>query len=138
MQRLILIMIVVATTFDFLSKGDSWGRFALLPRPAAYLSELLGAIALLYVVVAGTHNRFQFVRPAYWFAFGILLFVMVAGIVLNHVEPGPIFAGLRTYLRAIPWFFVGAVVAFTEQDLRRQFRLLVAIALVQLPLAIEQ
>ena len=95
MQRLVLIMIVVATTFDFLSKGDSWGRFAYLPRPATYLGELLGGFVLLYVVVAGTRNRFQYVRPAYWFAFGTLLFTMVAGILLNQVEPGPIFAGLR-------------------------------------------
>ena len=47
-------------------------------------------------------------------------------------------AGIRTFLRAIPWFFIGAVVAFTENDIRNQLRLLLAIALIQLPLAIEQ
>ena len=138
MQRLILIMIVVATTFDYLSKGDRWGRFAVLPREATYIAELLGVVALLWVVFLGTQNRFRYVRPAYWFIFGALLVTICAGIVLNRVEPGPIFAGIRSYLRAMPWFFIGAVVAFTESDIRKQLRLVLAIALVQIPLAIEQ
>ena len=138
MQTLILVMIVVATTFEYLSKGDGWGRFGFLPREASYLGELLGGVALLYVVFAGTRNRFRYVRPAYWFMFGALLLTILAGVVLNRVEPGPMFAGIRTYLRAIPWFFIGAVVASSETDLRKQLRLLLAIALIQLPLAVEQ
>lgn len=138
MQRLILFMIIVATTFEYLSKGDRWGRFAILPREATYIAELLGVVALIYVVLFGTQNRFRYVRPAYWFIFGALLLTMLAGIALNSVDPGTVFAGTRSYLRAIPWFFVGAVVVFTETDIQKQFRLVLVIALIQVPLAIEQ
>jgi hypothetical protein len=138
MQRLILLMIVVATTFDYLFKGDKMGRFGFLPREATYLAEILGVAALLYVVFVGTQDRFRYVRPAYLIIFSALLFTILAGIVLNRVEPGPMIAGIRTFLRAIPWIFIGAVVAFTENDIRNQLRLLLGIALIQIPLAIEQ
>ncbi len=138
MQRLILLMIVVATTFDFLARGDSWERFAVLPREAKFVGELLGAIAVVAVAAVGARSRFQFVRPAYWLAFAALLFIVVCGVIVNDVDVGPIFAGIRGYCRAIPWFFVAAVYAFTEPEVKKQLHLLLVVSLLQVPLAIEQ
>lgn len=138
MQALTLFMIVVVTTFEFLSQGDTWGNWAILPGWASYLAELLGAAALVYVVFAGTRNRFQFVRPAYWFVLGALVVMITCGVVVNEVGSGPVFAGIRNYLRAIPWFFVPAVFAYSESQIRTQLSLLFIIALIQLPLAVQQ
>jgi hypothetical protein len=138
MQALTLFMIVVVTTFEFLSQGDRWGNWAILPGWAPYLAELLGAAALVYVVFAGTRNRFQFVRPAYWFVLGALVVMITCGVVVNEVGSGPVFAGIRNYLRAIPWFFVPAVFAYSESQIRTQLSLLFIIALIQLPLAVQQ
>jgi len=137
-QGLLLVMIVVATTFDFLAGGDSWGRLALLPREAKLVADLFGAIALAAVAVVGTRNSFRFVRPAYWVIFGALVVVVVCGIIVNNVEAGPIVAGLRGYLRAMPWFFVAAIYSFTDPDIKKQLQVLLAIGLLQVPLAIEQ
>ena len=76
--------------------------------------------------------------PAYWIVFGLLAFTLAAGVIVNGVESGPIFAGLRNYLRAIPWFFVPAVFAFSDKQVRTQLRVLLAICLLQVPVAIEQ
>ena len=138
MQFLTLLMIVVVTTFDFLTDGDQWGRWAILPDRTPLAAELLTAVVLVLVTVAGTRNRFQFVRPAYWLVFGALVLLFAAGIVLNSVEPGPIVAGVRSYLRAMPWFFLPAVFAYSDQQLVAQLRLLLLIAAVQIPLAIQQ
>ncbi len=138
MQALILMMFVVVTTFEYLAKGDAFGRFAVLPGPAAYVAEMLSGLALGYVVLAGVRTRFQFVRPAYWIVFGMLVITIALGAVVNEVAAGPVFAGIRTYLRAIPWFFVPAVFALTNRQLRTQLGALAVIALIQLPLAIEQ
>ncbi len=138
MQRLTLFMIVVVTLFDFLANGDRFGNGGFLPGFISYFSELCGALALVYVIVTGTKDRFQFVRPAYWLAFGTIVVVIVCGVLINNVHPGPIIAGLRTYLRAIAWFFVPAVFAYSEKQIFQQLKLLLGICVIQIPLAIMQ
>lgn len=138
MQRLTLFMIVVVTTFDFLGNGDRFGNGAILPSQLSYFSELMGALALAYVIIVGTRERFRFVRPAYLIAFGVIVLFMVLAAVLNGTGSGPIIAGIRTYLRAIPWFFVPAIFAYSEDDVRKQLKLLLAICVIQVPLAIRQ
>lgn len=138
MQAFTLFMIVVVTSFEFFSEGDKWGRWVILPGWAPYLAEITGAVAAVVVVLLGMRTRFQFVRAAYWIVFGILVFNIAAGIAINGVDSGPVFAGIRNYLRAIPWFLLPAVFAFNNEKLGAQLRLIGAIAVVQLPFSIQQ
>ena len=132
MQIVVLSLLVVATTIEYIV-AQGW-----LPPPTRYLIELYGAGVLVYVVAAGSRDRFRFVRPAYWFLFGTVVLTMVCGVLANGVAPGPIFAGLRTYARAIPFFFLPAVVRFSSRQIQVQLRLMLAILVAQLPLAIHQ
>ena len=77
-------------------------------------------------------------RPVYWIVFGALGLVAVCGAVVNLAEPGPLFAGIRTYLRALPFFFLPAVLAIKERQLRVQLLVLLALCALQLPLAWDQ
>jgi hypothetical protein len=138
MQRLTILMFVTVTLVEFLAHGDRWGRWEVLPGAATYLAELLGIAAVIVVVFAGTRNRFQFVRPAYWFVFGTLLVVIACGIVSNGVDSGPVFAGIRNYMRAIPWFLVPAVVTYSDRQISTQLRALLVLALLQIPFAVQQ
>jgi hypothetical protein len=138
MQALTLTMIVVVTTFEFLSSGDRWGRWAILPSAARFMPELLSAAAVLVVLFAGVQNRFRYVRPEYWLLFAGLVLVIICGVVANQVEAGPVIAGMRNYLRAIVWFFIPAVLAFTEANVRQQLKVLLCVAVLQLPLATQQ
>lgn len=138
MQALTLAMIAVVTTGEFLVDGDYWGRWAILPGFVKYLPELLGLIAAVVVVLAGTRNRFRFVRPQYWLVFGAFAIVISCGAFANSVEPGPVFAGIRNYLRAIAWFLVPAVYAYEDRELRTQMRLLAVVAILQVPFAVQQ
>jgi hypothetical protein len=138
MQPLALLMIVSVTIGPYLTSGDKWGRMAILPASAKYLPELLGAAALLIVIALGIRDRFRFVHPAYWVVFGLLTLCLVASALANNLDTGPLFSGLRAYLRAIPWFLVPAVSAFSENNIRTQLRWLLGISLLQLPIAIEQ
>ena len=131
-------MIVSVTIVPYLTAGDKWGRMAILPGPAKYAPEILGAAALLFVIALGIRDRFRFVRPAYWVVFGLLVICLAASAVANRLDPGPLFSGIRAYLRAIPWFLVPAVFAFSENNIRTQFKWLLGISLLQVPIAIEQ
>jgi hypothetical protein len=138
MQKLALLMIVCVTMVPYLSAGDAWGRMAILPGPAKYTPEILGGLSLLFVIAFGIRDRFRLVRPAYWVIFGLLALCLGASAVANALEPGPLFSGIRVYLRAIPWFLVPAVSAFSEKNVRTQLKWLMGIGLLQVPLAIEQ
>jgi hypothetical protein len=109
-----------------------------LPPQVAFVPEILAALVLLYVVIAGSRSRFQYVRGEYWLAFGGIAAVIICGIFANSVAPGPIFAGLRYYLRAMPLFFLPAVYVFSEKQIRQQLRWLTVICLIQLPLAVRE
>lgn len=139
MQYLILFIIVVVTTISFLTEGnramvfDGW-----LPNIVGYLPEIISLLIFTFVIVYGTRDRFQYVRPAYWLTFGALVICIIFGVVVNDVETGPIVAGMRKYLRAIPLFFLPAVVYFNDRQVRGQLLLLLMIAVFQVPLAVYQ
>ncbi len=132
MQLLIVATMITALTFQYLS-SQNW-----IPHTLTYVPELLAAIVAALVVILGVRNRFQYVRPAYWMVFGALVIVMVCGILANRVEAGPVFAGLRHYLRALPFFLLPAVFLIKERALRFQLLLLLVICLVQSPIAWDQ
>jgi len=132
MQRAIQALILIVCLVPYLVT-EGW-----LPAKANYLLEGFSAVTLLYVLAAGVRNRFELVRPEYWALFAAMLIVMVCGVVLNSVGSGPIFAGIRNYFRTLPFFFIGAVVAFSEKQVRRQLALLMLIAIVQIPIAASQ
>lgn len=140
MNRFIILMIVSATTFAYLASPHPEGSTAsnILPPVFKYAPEVLGLIAAGLVIVLGVQNRFQYVRPAYWIVFGGLALIFTLSAIANTVEPGPLFAGIRNYLRALPFFFLPAVIAFREKDFRTQAFMFLFLAYLQLPLAIEQ
>jgi hypothetical protein len=112
-----------------------WGY---APKLVKYTPELLSAIALLVVLVQGARSRFQDVRPAYFFAFGAVLLIILSGILANGVSSGALFGGIRTYLRALPFFLLPLVYTFTERQVRSQLLLVLLLCLPQLPIAISQ
>lgn len=128
-----LLFLTVVMSVPYLA-----GRFKVLPPIFGYLPELLAALVLAYIIFAGTKSRFRYVRAEYWLAFGTIAAVMVCGIFANSVAPGPVFAGIRNYLRAIPLFFLPAVFLFSEKQMGRQLRWLGILCLLQLPAAVYE
>jgi hypothetical protein len=131
-QGLVLAMIFVVALGEYLV--ETLG----LPRILKLLPELLSLVATLTVVFVGVSNRFRFVAPKYWFLFAFVAFVMFSGIVVNQIGTGPTVAGMRMYVRAIPFFFIPAVYNFTDAQIKQQLKVLLVLALVQLPIAVYQ
>jgi hypothetical protein len=132
MQYLTLVIMLSVTLGQYLSNTH------LAPPLLKYLPEGLSVLCGAIVLLAGPRDRFRFVAPRYWLAFFATAAVVGCGVLANHVAPGPLLEGLRFYLRAMPMFFLPAVFAVSESQLRTQLRLLLAIALVQVPLSMYQ
>lgn len=132
MFGLILAMLVSATTFRFLADLE------LLPSLVNYIPELLSIIAAVYVVIVGLQQRFKYFDPTFLLVLLCLAIGVICGAIVNHLQPGPMFAGLRTYLRAVPFFLLPAVLLITERNLKVQLSILLGIAVLQLPVALQQ
>ena len=132
MQYLTLLIILSVTLAQYLS------NIHLAPSLLRYLPEALSALCCAIVLLAGPRDRFRLVAPRYWLAFFATAAVIGCGVVANHMAPGPLLEGLRFYLRAMPMFFLPAVLEVSESQLRTQLRLVLAIALLQVPLSVYQ
>jgi hypothetical protein len=132
MQFLLYAIITSALCFEYL------GAEGYAPPLIAYAQELLAIVAVLVVVVAGVQQRFANIAARYWLVFGALAVTIVCGLLTNAVDSGPIFAGLRAYLRAIPLFFLPAVVLFSPPQVKAQSLLVLALAVAQMPIALDQ
>ncbi|HEY6454258.1 MAG TPA: hypothetical protein VIY90_03145 [Steroidobacteraceae bacterium] len=110
----------------------------LAPGIVKFLPDLLSICTAVYVVLAGTRQRFRYVGFKYWLIFAALTLALICGPLVNHEAPGPIINGMRYYLRAIPFFFLPAVVAYSEEDLKRFMYLILGLSLLQCPIAAYQ
>lgn len=110
----------------------------MIPKLAAFLPEVLGGVALLYVVVEGSRTRFRLVRGVYWLVFGAIAIHVLFGIVANEVAPGPIFIGLRYLIRGVPLFLLAAVCNFTDRQVRTQLMFILGVSVLQFPTALWQ
>jgi len=132
MHALVITLFLASTLGEYLSTSSNGpGALKLIP-------EMLSAVIAVLVVLLGVRKGFGLVSAKYWLVFGIILLIIVCGILANGVGSGPIFAGTRYYLRAMPLFILPAVYPFTDKQLRQQLQVLLAICLVQVPIACYQ
>ena len=100
--------------------------------------ELLSGIAMLIVfarIVAGARILLDWRYGAF---FALLLATIVFGYAVQDVPTGAMVAGARSYLKFIPFFLLPAVWNFTPRQLRAQLGLVLALLVVQTPLAFYQ
>jgi len=132
MQFAVLALIVSTMLIEYLAESG------VVPRVLSFLPELIGGLVLLYVIFEGRRNRFRGVRGVYWLVFGAFALHIACGSLANHEEPGAVITGLRYFLRAIPLFFLPAVFDFTEDQIRRQLRWILAFCFLQVPATLYQ
>ncbi len=132
MQQLILVILCCVVLWDPIVQSLE------LPSFARFLPEALSVLVMLYVLIAGTRDRFRLVAPKYWLVFAALALVILAGIINSNPGAGPLISGLRLYLRALPLFFLAAAFPMTDQQLATQLKVLLGLALVQLPFSLYQ
>lgn len=132
MHALILLLILSAMTSEYLVVMD-W-----VPAGAKYLHEIIAAVLACAVVLGGARNRFRYVHSSYWLMLGAFAAVMLCGVLINAVEAGPVFAGIRSYLRALPLFLLPAVFTLQERHVRMHLLLVLLLCSIQFPIALDQ
>lgn len=110
----------------------------LLPSYFILVPEALSGIVMLVVLLRLMNGvRFHF-DWRYALFLSVLLFTLAFGFMAQDVESGPMLAGVRAYIKFIPFFLLPAVHRFTPRQLKVQMTLLLAMALLQPPVAFYQ
>jgi hypothetical protein len=129
MQIFLILIICCVMTSDFIVLTFD------LPPLLHFIPEMLSCVLIVYVFIFGTRDRFQLVAPKYWLIFGALTAVVVCGVINSGTGSGAIITGMRFYFRALPMFFLPAVMRLTDAQLKTQLKWLLGLALLQLPVA---
>jgi hypothetical protein len=132
-------IIAAAMLAAYLSYPDhALGTGAYAPGIVKFLPDLLSLVTLVYVAIEGVRQRFRYVNGKYVLLFGAITVLMLCGPLANQEAPGAIMNGARIYLRAIPLFFLPAVVKFAERDIQRYLLMILGLSLLQVPVAVAQ
>src|SRR5690349_24385250 len=124
MQLLVIALLLQIMVVEYLVESH-----ALLPHYAILIPELLSGLAMLVVLVRIMGGA----RIAFDWRYGIflaaLLFTIVFGYMVQDVPDGAMLAGVRAYLKFVPFFLLPAVHRFTPRQLHVQLMVLLVIAL---------
>ena len=93
----------------FLGDGLFGRGLHLIPSKVSWICELISVVITFYVLLLFAIKKKMAIPNSYLLLFAIFTIFVFAGIVLNSVPPGAIFAGMRRYLLFIPLFFLPAV-----------------------------
>jgi len=113
-------------------------RLHMLPKIAILLPEILSVFSLLIVLMYIVRFGVLRVSVKYIILFFFFILVMISGYILNSVDVGPIISGLRNYLKYVPFFLLPAVINYTDEQIAKQIKFLLILALIQIPLVIVQ
>lgn len=102
------------------------------------LPEALTGIATVVVLARFAAARGITLDWRYAAFLALFCFVLVFGFVAQSVPTGAVVAGLRNYVKFIPFFLLAAIFPFTNRQLRIQAGFLLAILFLQSPLAVYQ
>jgi hypothetical protein len=132
MNKLLYLLFAFLFVFDYLLKSISIGK---IPGLAP---EILSAIIMLVVCVQFARSRAISLPVRYIIFFIFFILFIIIGILINEVQPGAIFAGIRKYFRYAPLFLLPIVYQFNETEIKRLIRVLFIFSVFQLPVVIYQ
>lgn len=130
---LIYILFISIFFLDFAAQSISS-----FPRIFTWIPEILSGFALLLIIFTAIQKRVMMISPLYLMIFLFLAFVCIASAIANAVQPGAVFAGLRSYLKYIPFFFIPVVLHITDEKLLSQLKFISLLVFLQVPIALYQ
>jgi hypothetical protein len=130
---LVISMLLSVFTIDYLVHDRQ-----LLSSYFILIPELLSALAMLVVFgrfVTGARVHFDWSYGAFLV---VLLTTIALGFALQNVPTGPMVAGVRNYLKFLPFLLLPAFYPFTPEQLRKQLVLFYVLLALETPLALYQ
>ena len=133
MSRFVSIFIVVLFFTGLVSSfATSAGRYI------GAIAELMSAVLMIVIVLRIAAHKMVALKPRYIVLAVLVVFHVLAGLLINSVSPVTVITGLRPYLKWLPLFLLPAVYHFSHEQISRQLKLILFLALLQCPVALYQ
>jgi hypothetical protein len=113
-------------------------RLNVIPSYWVLIPELLSAIAMVVFLGRLVTARSLALDWRYGLFLCLFLFVLLFGFLAQQVPAGAVVAGLRNYVKFLPFFLLAAIYPFTDRQLKVQLYVLMLMLVLQTPLAVYQ
>ena len=107
-------------------------------RIITWVPEVLSILITIIVIIRVAFYKTVALNKKYVLFFSAFVLHVIIGIIVNQVPAGAIIAGLRMYFKYVPLFFLPIVFDFSDQQIKKQLKFLLLLAVLQCPLAIFQ
>lgn len=122
----------------FISDFNVLQGYGLLSKAIKFVPEIVSLFLFIFVFAHASYTKQVHTNSKYIIIGIILLVHFLLGITINYVNPGAIFTGLRVYLNYVPIFILPMVFDFKEVEILKQLKFILALTLLQAPVAIFQ
>ena len=126
MNKLVIPFLIIVFTIDYIAT-----QFPAAPRALTWLPEVYSGLILLVVVARLVTGQKLDVPAKYALWAAGMIMLILAGVLLNQVQPGAVFSGARNYFRYMPVFLLPMAFPFSEQQLKTQLMWLLGLLVVQ-------
>lgn len=133
MNKLLYVLFISIFSLEFLSL-----QIGLLSRYITWLPELLSMLTMLIILARVTVGYGEKFSPICGFFLILFLSNIIIGVMVNHMSAGPLIAGIRTYLKFIPFFILPFVYHFSSHQISNQLKLLLFLFIIQAPISLYQ
>lgn len=134
MKLLVLLTILFVAFFVKALTGELGALGRLLNWSLEGVS--ISLLVLFFIKIA---RESEFAFPVKYIALlSIYILFLLCGAFANDVQAGAVFAGIRNNLKFIPFFLVAFIFFPTKAEIYVAFKFILAIALIQVPLALYQ
>ena len=109
-----------------------------LPKKAAWIFDILALVFFIITLLRlAVIKKFE-IKRKYLIFFLVYVAHLGLGALFNKVPAGAIIAGIRTYFRYMPLFFLPSVLPIKKDVISNQLKLLFIFSILQVPIAIYQ
>lgn len=133
MNALMYALFICLFTLDWLAF-----KLQVAGRIVTWMPELLSLIAMCAVLLIAAKQRRLPLGLRYGVFLALFLTLVVGWAMVSGVASGVILAGMRNYLKYLPFFLLPIIYAFSEKQIRRQLMFLAVLSMVQLPVVVYQ
>jgi hypothetical protein len=133
MQIIFYAMVVCIFCVDWLAD-----KLSLLPHSATYYAEGFAVVFMLAATLIVAQRRKFDIDLRIAVILILIIVSFVASAVSNQVATGVLIGGVRIHLKFLPFLILPLVYQFSDDQVRRQLYFILALTLIQTPIAFYQ
>lgn len=138
MNKFIYLLFTSLFTVELLAVPRSLSAVNVVGRIIAWTPDVLALVAMVLVMSIAAQRRELALPYRYGLFLIVYLLITLGWAVVSGIPSGVMLAGIRSYLKYLPFFLLPFVYHFGEAQMRRQLLVLLGLSMLQMPVAVFQ